>query len=258
MKRQLLTLALIAGGISTAFASTEVANEMSVNTVETAATAGQPKVAIVSVYCNKEIATPDFTGMAAAITRLADDEDFNLTPMVGKIHDKVFSEYTSNLEYDFVSEEEVLNNPKYEKSIFEAGSWSGNYEQRDRWYLRPDGYLPISTNPGKKVSREAFSRFDGIDGIMMVSISYELEKVGMEVMGFGNARMKAIGTIRIVDANGKKMFKVVQFASSKDKIKFSLGGMFKTEELMPLAEDATQQLFEKLDARIIQKNKKKK
>lgn len=252
MKRQLFALTLLVFGASSAFASTEVATDMATGTV--IAAAANPKVAIVSIYCNKEIAAGDFTGMGAAITKLANDEDFDLRPMVTRIHEKVFSEYTSNLEFDFMTEEEVLNNPKYDETIFEAGTIKTTAEQRDKWMLRPDGYLPIHAYPGKKILRETAARFPTADGIMFVSLSYELEKVGMEIMGFGNAKIKCIGTIRIMDKDGKKLLRITEYSSSDNKIKFAMGGLFETSELMPLCTEATEAVFKQLDAKILKKN----
>jgi len=108
----------------------------------------------------------------------------------------------------------------------------------------------------KKTQKNTIAAFPDVDGIMMIGIDYKLVKTGIQVMGFGTAKIQATVTLKIVDRKAKKMFKVFAVSKSEENLKFALGGVFDTEELMPLVVDATEQVLTKMDGKIVKKNAK--
>ncbi len=212
----------------------------------------KPKVAVISIYCNKEIGFVEFDGIAAMITRLADDKNFDLSPMVNDVHEKVFGAYTANLPYEFLDEDSVLNTKGYDETLLDDFLLN---QSRLNYLLSPVGYVPVGTNDGK-VIKKAFDVFNGIEGVMIVSVDYELVKVGVEIDGFGNAKIQATGVIRVADGDGKKLFKVVQTAKSDNEINFSFGGVFNSSEMIPLCSEAAKNLFVEMDEAILKKTEK--
>jgi|GEM_PF-698612 len=209
------------------------------------------KIALVSVYCSKQVDASQFgNSLAGAINTLANSEDFDLRPFVDKLHERIQNGYLENLDYDFIPEAEVLSAPGYDKSISDGSLIKAEY------LLKPEGYVGVHTM-SKKSQQKALDVFPDVDGIMMIGIDYTLVKTA-EVMGFGTAKVQANINLKIVDRKGKKMFKVLVYQKSSDNIKFALGGVFNTDELMPLVEDATNNALERLDEKILKKASKKK
>lgn len=210
----------------------------------------RPKVGIISIYANKQLETTEFTGMAAAITQLANSEDFNLKPIIDSIHTKVFGEYIKSLEYDFLPEQTVLSAKGYNNTLLD-----GALIDRTNWSVRPDGYVAIGAN-NKDAIRKTYDVIPGMDAVMILSVDYDLVKTGIEVMGFGTAKIQSRVVLKILDKDGKKLFKAATTQRSEKNVKFALGGAFKTSEILPLCKDATAKAFKELDGIIIKKQSK--
>ena len=190
----------------------------------------------------------DFTGsMAGIVNTLANSEDFKLDPFVDQLHKNIMDNYLSNLDYTFMPEEEVLNHEGYDESLNDDALLSGDF------MIRPEGYESVHTR-SKKAQKAAIAAFPEVDGIMMVGIDYKLVKM-VEAMGFGTAKVQANVHLRIIDRKSKKLLNVLVNQRSDGKIKFALGGVFDTDELMPLVEDATKKALERMDEKIIRKQK---
>lgn len=206
------------------------------------------KIALVSVYCSKMVDMTDFTGsMAGIVNTLANSEDFKLDPFVDQLHKNIMDNYLSNLDYTFMPEEEVLNHEGYDESLNDDALLSGDF------MIRPEGYESVHTR-SKKAQKATIAAFPEVDGIMMVGIDYKLVKM-VEAMGFGTAKIQANVHLRIIDRKSKKLLNVLVNQRSDGKIKFALGGVFDTDVLMPLVEDATKKALARMDEKIIRKQK---
>ena len=189
----------------------------------------------------------DFSGMGAAITRLANSEDFRIEPFVDELHKKITGTYMENIDFDFMPEADVLSHAGYDDKLNDGALISGE------WMIRPEGYQSVHAQ-SKKSQKAALEAFPEVDGVMMVGINYKLVKI-VEAMGFGTAKIQAYVHLKIVDRKAKKMLNVLASQKSDDNIKFALGGIFKTEELMPLIKEATEKALVRMDEKIIRKQK---
>ncbi|MCO4805639.1 MAG: hypothetical protein KC456_03510 [Flavobacteriales bacterium] len=209
--------------------------------------AGQT-IAMVSVYCSKKVDMSDFTGnMIGAINALANSEDFRIEPFVDELHKKITGTYMENIDFDFMPEAEVLGHAGYDETLNDGALISGE------WMIRPEGYQSVHAQ-SKKAQKAALEAFPEVDGIMMVGIDYKLVKM-VEALGFGTAKVQANVHLKIVDRKAKKMLNVLVSQKSDGKIKFALGGVFDTKELMPLIKDATENALVRMDEKIIRKQK---
>jgi len=213
---------------------------------------GDPKIAVVSVWCNKEIKMGEFTGLGSAISKLSqDEENFNLQSIVDDLRDKTFNEYSKNLAYDVIAEEKVLKAEGYNKDKIMEGSKL----KLGKNYITPEGYFAIG-GWNKKAVRNCFQVIEGLEGVMIVSVDFELIKIA-QIAGFGTAKVKANVQVKIFDKDGKGLMKVYKFASSQNKIKFSLGGVFDAKQIKPLCLEATNAAIAKVDKTIMKKTAKK-
>lgn len=89
---------------------------------------------------------------------------------------------------------------------------------------------------------------------LLVGIDYKLAKM-VEAMGFGTAKVQANLHLKIVNRNAKKMLNILVSQKSLVKVKFAIGGVFDTKELMPLVKDATEKALVRMDEKIIRKQK---
>lgn len=212
------------------------------------APAAGEKVALVSIYCSKQVDMSEFGGKASMITQLANSEDFNLQPFVEELHKRITSSYLENLDYDFVPESEVLTTEGYDESLTDGALIKAE------WLNKPEGYVGVH-NQSKKTQKNTLAVFPDVDGIMIIGVDYKLKKMA-QVAGFGTAKVEATVILKIVDRSAKKMFRVAVSQLSDDKLKFALGGAFDTAKLMPLVKDATEKALTKMDEKIVKKQSK--
>lgn len=234
--------------MKTKFLSLALAAMMSIGATQVFAA----KAAVISLYANKEIGTSDFPGMGTALQKLADSDDFRLDNHVSTLHEKLFNEYQSSMGYEFLPEEEVLSSPGYDESLLD-----GAMIKATSWTVRPEGYVAIRKG-NKKAVKKAWELFNkkGCEAVVIMAVDYELVKTGIQVMGFGNAQVRANIRLFALDAKGKKVFKATKTAKSDGKMKFALGGLFDAKEIQPLVDDATKKTLDLMDAEIAKQKSK--
>src|SRR5690606_439825 len=79
--------------------------------------AQQKKVAVVTIYADKYIDFSQLNGTAAlvaSIGKLSEDPNFNLQPIVNNFHDLFFETLVKGFPFEFLPENDVLNNPAYQ------------------------------------------------------------------------------------------------------------------------------------------------
>jgi hypothetical protein len=89
--------------------------------------------------------------------------------------------------------------------------------------------------------------FKEVDGVMLVNIDYAFVK---KMVPF-TAGIQAYVSIKLFDREGKKVFKIREFATSKESVGI-VGGIpiMSPEKLLPLCENATQEVVEDLAKRL--------
>jgi hypothetical protein len=155
--------------------------------------------------------------------------------------------YLENLEFDFMPEAEVLGHAGYDETLNDGTLISGE------WMIRLEGYKSVHAQ-SKKAQKASIEAFPEVDVVMMVGIDCKLAKM-VEAMGFGTAKVQANLHLKIVNRNAKKMLNILVSQKSLGKVKFAIGGVFDTKELMPLVKDATEKALVRMDEKIIRKQK---
>jgi hypothetical protein len=189
------------------------------------------EVAIVSVYADKNVDMQDFGGLAAAVSALAQNEAFNLQPIVLKFRDDLISKYAGAFGFKVMDEQTVLASPEYQ-----ALKAKVVIDMTKLVYELPQGYIAINPLDKKKALAVA-DAFPNVQGFMYGTMSFRLVKQ-FEIAGFGTAKMQAYLNIYVKDRNGKTVVYKYTFADSDDSIKFALGGVFDAAKIQPLCVQA--------------------
>lgn len=226
----------------------------------TTAFAQRKKVAVVTMYCDKYIGTSNITGGAAMIAKvqtLADDPNFDLTSVLTTFHDKFFNEFAPQFPFDLIPESEVVTNPDY---LAYESAWGETKDDQDksffeRRYLTINGYKPLLESLGKGGEKSNQQRmiqmFQGkVDGILFVNIDFEFMPK-MAIGGMGTAGIQAYCRMKMWNKDGEKVFKINEFATSKETVGMISGfPIMSTEDLLPMCQDATTRLMEDLQGRL--------
>jgi len=209
----------------------------------------QKKVAVVTFYVDKYVNTEQLGGgaaLVAAIGTLSDDENFDLTSVLNNFHETFFNEYAPQFPFELLPEEEVTQNPEY--MAYESKHGETEDEDRSKIFQRfitYEGYKPMAPTLLKKNSNEIamLEIFKEVDGVMLVNIDYAFVK---KMVPF-TAGIQAYVSIKLFDREGKKVFKIREFATSKESVGI-VGGIpiMSPEKLLPLCENATQEVVEDL------------
>lgn len=226
----------------------------------TTAFAQRKKVAVVTMYCDKYIGTSNLAGSAqliAGIQTLADDPNFDLTSVLNSFHDKFFNEFAVQFPFDLIPESEVITNPDY--MAYES-AWGETKADQDKSvfekrYLTVTGYKPLLESLGKGGDKSNQQRmvqmFQGkVDGILFVNIDFEFTPK-MAIGGMGTAGVQAYCRMKMWNKDGEKVFKINEFAMSKETVAMVAGiPVMETEDLLPMCQDATTRMMEDLQGRL--------
>jgi hypothetical protein len=200
-------------------------------TLEKGRVAGVEEAALISVYCDKRIDTSDFSGLAAAVNQLAQDESFQLKPIAVQLRDDIFQKYAPGLPFRLIPEQQVIGAPAYH--AFGSQKWS----LQEIWYDLPDGYefFPVNDDAAYRVLLDAFP---DVQAFMLCTAYFRLTKE-FAIAGFGTARVTSNVTITALDRSRKVILRKYTYAASDDTIKFALGGVFDARQIQPLCIQAT-------------------
>ena len=216
-----------------------VALVFSCTTVDTAGINKLDSVALISVFCDKNIGYSNFTKNVSAIgliNGLANAKDFDLSTQASSLRDQLFSEYASRFPFKLLEEASVLSNEGYKALVAET-SKSGIFMSMNV----PQGYSAYYPNTiGGKIGIKDFAAaLPAASGFMMAVLRYELVKTGIAIAGFGNAVIRASLEIKIVDREGKTMMYVMKTADSDTKVPYVLGDIIDTKVLPQAVADAS-------------------
>ena len=200
------------------------------------------KVAVVSFYINKQIDVTEFGAPAyLAVTKLNDDPDFNLAPMLKEFHSQFFDTYSQNFPFQLLPEDQVVKNAAY-KAFQPAGVAESGILEATKYIIPADGYKILLTNIGNGNAQDMLKIFDQCDGVMQVSINFKLVKYGFG--GMGLVKVKAKTTMVLYNKNGDKVFSIDEDANSKGG-NAMVGGIpvMTTDKIMPACQSAMDELM---------------
>jgi hypothetical protein len=209
-------------------------------TLEKGQVASAEEAALISVYCDKQIDFSDFSGLGAAVTRLAQDKSFQLKSVATRLRDDMFNKYAPGLPFKIIPESEVIGSRVYH--TFETQKFNLN----KLFFDVPDGYLfyPLSDDVAYKVLLDAFP---DVEAFMVCAANFKLTKE-FAIAGFGTARVTSYVTILALDRNRKVILRKSTYAASDETIKFALGGVFDATQILPLCLQATDKAARKFEA----------
>ena len=222
------------------------------------------KIAIVTFYVDKYInADKIVEGMREQTYEMTrkDDPRFDLRPVLQEFHHEFIHEFAGKFPFEIVDEQAVLNHPKYQaysglEGIEDEGDIEGLERELQDRFIAIDGYNVLLTGGNLLRSWRTESHMVtilddlDIDGVMFVSLYYQWEpKVALG--GLGNAGIRAYINVDLFDREAKKVFKLEEFATSKKGVALVNGApILNYDKLMPMCQNATEELQEDLDKRL--------
>lgn len=210
------------------------------------------KIAVVTFYANKMVSFDDLGGgldfLLRDVLNLRDNPNFNLNPILNQYHENFFSNYSKELPFELLPENEVLNNAAYQ--AFQPKFDLSKYDAKN--YLMFDKYKYIYEGLGGQANEVAIAKLfaDKADGVMFVNIDFALEK-GFGVGNTATVKMRATTRMALYNKTGEKVFAFSESERSK-KTSVMVSGLpiITPEKILPMCESALTELMGDLGKRI--------
>jgi len=210
------------------------------------------KVALISVYGNRNLS--DNPLEKAMNEALLNDTSFNLAPFVEKFCGVINNDLLKEFPFPFVPKEEVLNSPGYKElaqftGYTASGSGYNAIEGKVPLYNVAQGYIPIASfgiiDDVKAIKKSFEILPPDVDGVMIAYLSFKLvDQAG--AFGITIKKVQAYANIKIFNKEGKRIFKLKDWESSKGGITAVYGYVAETKKIMPHIQDASNILFESM------------
>jgi len=200
------------------------------------------KVAVVTFYIDKKIDVQEFGNEAqTAMIALRNNPTFNLTDLLKEFHTQFFESYSKEFPFQLLPESEVTNNESY-KAYAPLGIATSGIFEADKYITSIEGYKIFLVLIGHDNEKNMLKIFTQADGVMHVSISFKLVKIGLG--GMGVVRMLAKSNIMLLNKKGEKVFNIDEDASSKS-ITPLVGGVpvITADRILPMCESALNNLM---------------
>ena len=215
------------------------------------------KVALISVYGNRELS--DNPLEKAMNEKLLNDTSFNLAPFVEQFCSVINNDLLKEFPFPFVPKEEVLNAPGYkELEQYTGSAASGKTVSVSDGVVSPynvaQGYIPIASFgiiDDVKAIKKAFEILPpDVDGVMIAYLSFRLvDQAG--AFGVSIKKVQAYANIKIFNREGKRIFKLKDYETSKGGIAAVGGFVAETKKIMPHIKDASDNLFESMKKKMV-------
>lgn len=207
------------------------------------------KVAIISIYGNRSLSDNPLD--KAINEQILKDSSFNLSIIVERFAAYLNDEMIKDFPFPFVPKEDIINNPAYAKLGEVAGASKNNvtYDLVDGkvpLYTSARGYLPIASFgivDDVKAIKQAFEMLPAdVDGVMIAYVSFDLyDQAGM--MGVTIKKARAYVNIKIFNREGKRIFKLKDYESSKEGVTGYGGFVLESKKVYPLVSNAFDELL---------------
>jgi hypothetical protein len=213
--------------------------------------AQKKKVAVVTFYADKMVDVSELGGVASLIKEVAnlrDDPNFNLGPLLEKFHNDFFNEYSKQLPFELLPEQEVLTNPNYISFVpkFEANKY---FEKN---YLLYSDYKYIHEGMFGKFNEEGIAKAleDKADGVLFINLDFAFQK-GFGIGGTSTLKVRVNARMALYNKKGEKVFAFTEGENSK-KTAFMVGGIpvISTEKVLPMCKSAVEELMGDLQKRL--------
>jgi len=206
-------------------------------------------VALVSAFANKEIDMSDFRGIGQAVSKLAQNKEFNLEPAAIQIKNDILEMYAPHFPFKFIDEKTVTSNSAY-KGLYGGGAeWL-----KEAYYSTAAGYQVIRYTDKDAIDK-LFAAFPEADGLMFTNANFKLNKES-SILGFGTARVQAWHHMILINRNKKIIMNRTNYSVSRNTIKFALGGVFDAKKIQPMCIEALSKASERTEAWVLKEMNK--
>lgn len=205
------------------------------------------KGAVISVFGDRNLSDNPLD--TKVYEKLMKDTAFNLFPIVNKFDKTIREKFLPQFPFAFITKEEVVNAPGY-ADLKQLTKWG-----KDNWRTTPaDQYVAIGAFGGIGDDTEAIRKSfevlgNGVDGVMITYVSFSIYDGG----GFGPMAKKkiyAFVNVRIFNKEGKRLFKLIERASSDEGV-IAVGGIITDfGKLKPMIESAAANLLKDMEEKL--------
>ena len=216
------------------------------------------KVALVTFYVDKYINYDKATAETRSSYQertLVDDPDFDLRPLLEDFYKTFRKEYIKDFPFELVDEKIVIGNEMYKaysglEGIEDTDSVDFYQENINDRFIAIDGYNVLLSGGNLlrswRTEAHLLEMFPDVDGVMFVYMHYQFEPK-VNIGGMGNAGMRAFINIDLFNKEVKKVFKLEEFATSKNSVPLINGvPIMTTQKILPLCANATERLLDDL------------
>jgi hypothetical protein len=196
-------------------------------------------VAVISIQCNRLVATGDDKEWAATAKVWAGSDAFDLAPSAARISTDLFGAYMRSLPFKLVGERTLLDSEAYQ------GLGSGGIKLLPAKEVTvPTGYLPLSLDNRKGID-EVIARFPEVNGFLWAEVTYTLVKKN-NFHGTSDAAMGADLTLTILDRRGRGILRHTESAEDDVELRVISIGMLRMPDVVSAAARATARVSAKM------------
>ncbi len=224
------------------------------STLDKAAVRDTDKAAVALIGVNKHLDFDDEFGAGVQIVqKLAQSDKFDLEPIRKDLHKKTFNEYNEFLPFELMNEEDVIGSKAYKEfTVYDDETKEENFRKGGDHFLQKEGYLPYlpTSFSHNQDRRKSFFKTmpDNADAMLMIELSYDLDKQNSMVPGVSKGKVKANLHMILSDEKGEKIMKIIKTATSEDDVKVVLNqGIPDPDKIQPMCADATEKVMEKAE-----------
>ena len=208
------------------------------------------EVALVSIFMNKEIGTDQIVGIGKAFNELTYGDIFNYENLMTQVHGRVFDGWMNKLPFDMKAEADVFATSGYTPNLLADVKKTRMSVTK----VSCKGYIPIP-----EVNKKVHIKTAGALGqdIMIIKIQYDLVETKLDDR-WATAKVQARMLVKVVDSEGKKVYKFVHTGISTKNFTFDNTDLNEREQIRPLRDlckEATTKMFDTIDAGLAAGNK---
>ena len=223
------------------------------------------KVALTTISVNKTIDFSELNSdaaMVASICAMANDEDFNLQPVLDKFKTALLEEWVPQLPIELIPESEILSNEEYKNFQTVRYDPTDKNDINSKLFgsvLLPEGYRYMTQCIGilksKKIVATAdetriLQVFPTADGVLFAELSFAFVPK-LAIGGMGTAKIDARVTLTLFNKEGKVALRVFETASSDKKVAMIKGvPVVDKKELIPMCNQAAESIIKDLNKRL--------
>jgi len=210
------------------------------------------KVALISVYGDRNLSdNPLETKLYEGMMK---DSSFNLTPIVFKFDENLRDNLLPQFPVPFLEKKDVVNADGY-KELVQLTHYSHGTKLQSYYTTSAEDYIPIGVSGDKQAIKKAFELYPDIDGVMIAYINFNIYD-GAGIGGFSKKKVYAYVNMKIFDKDANLLFKLKERASSKKGVASFAGFIPETSKVLPVIEDAADNLFSDMEKKLPKSLKK--